>query len=288
MATKTKTKTKETKKARARSAPRLVRKIERRCESDFRIDCGRLLDCATWREVVPVICARKGSSVKDKNVREYNGKPLLQSAIERALDAFGLCFVSTDSEEYAEKARSWGAFVPFIEQEICSRDMVSAQLFNFVEKTKLACHVDFNRILIAQMQCTSPNTSVETLTETVRVAASNIPALDNYMRVAFVAASAYELTNKANAIFTEKFDAVRTFSQRIDCSPIDTPRQKLPKLYGLTGGLFVVPARQIFQLGINGLSVFAGGATTNTRFFFHVADEREALDIDRAADFLKK
>jgi CMP-N,N'-diacetyllegionaminic acid synthase len=63
------------------------------------------------------ICARGGSAgVPGKNIRPLCGKPLIGWTIEQALAskiADGV-FVSTDSEDIARVARSFGAQVPFL------------------------------------------------------------------------------------------------------------------------------------------------------------------------------
>ena len=53
-----------------------------------------------------VITVRKGSSLKDKNIRPYKeGKCLLQICIEKALKVFDRVTVLADDEDYCEKAR---------------------------------------------------------------------------------------------------------------------------------------------------------------------------------------
>lgn len=64
-----------------------------------------------------IIPARSGSKrVKDKNIRDLNGKPLMAYTIEAAVDSgvFSRVMVSTDSTRYAEIAVRYGAEVPFI------------------------------------------------------------------------------------------------------------------------------------------------------------------------------
>ncbi len=68
-------------------------------------------------EILALIPARSGSkSVPDKNIRMIAGKPMLAWSIGHALGAGHITrvIVSTDSEEYAEIARKYGAEVPFI------------------------------------------------------------------------------------------------------------------------------------------------------------------------------
>ena len=66
---------------------------------------------------VACIFARAGSKgVPNKNIKTFNGKPLISWTIELALKLKQIneVFVSTDSEEIAEIARMAGATIPFI------------------------------------------------------------------------------------------------------------------------------------------------------------------------------
>ena len=66
---------------------------------------------------IAIIPARSGSKgLKDKNIKELNGKPLMAYTIEAALESgvFDCVHVSTDSEKYAEIGRKFGADVPFL------------------------------------------------------------------------------------------------------------------------------------------------------------------------------
>lgn len=69
------------------------------------------------KEILAIIPARSGSkSVKDKNIRLINGKPMLAYSIEHAkrAECISRIIVSTDSEAYAQIAREYGAEVPFL------------------------------------------------------------------------------------------------------------------------------------------------------------------------------
>ena len=76
-----------------------------------------------------IIPARSGSKgLKDKNIKNLNGKPLLGYSVEAALNShvFDTVMVSTDSERYAEVARQCGAEVPFLRSEFTSSDSASS------------------------------------------------------------------------------------------------------------------------------------------------------------------
>ena len=76
-----------------------------------------------------VITARSGSKgLKDKNIKLLNGYPLIAYTIWAAQKSgmFQEIFVSTDSGQYAEIARQYGANVPFLRSEELSGDHASS------------------------------------------------------------------------------------------------------------------------------------------------------------------
>lgn len=78
---------------------------------------------------IAIIPARSGSKgLKDKNIKLLNGKPLMAYTIEAALKSaqFDEVMVSTDSEKYAEIAKSFGAKVPFLRSAETSTDKASS------------------------------------------------------------------------------------------------------------------------------------------------------------------
>lgn len=74
-----------------------------------------------------VIPARGDSKrIPRKNIKEFNGKPMIAYSIEAALESgcFERVIVSTDDEEIAEVAKSYGAEIPFMRPEELSNDYV--------------------------------------------------------------------------------------------------------------------------------------------------------------------
>jgi pseudaminic acid cytidylyltransferase len=72
-----------------------------------------------------VIPARGGSKrIPRKNIKEFNGKPIIAYSIEKALrsECFGQVIVSTDDEEIANISKKYGATVPFIRPKGISDD----------------------------------------------------------------------------------------------------------------------------------------------------------------------
>lgn len=78
---------------------------------------------------IAIIPARSGSKgLKDKNIKELYGKPLMAYSIEAAYrsDQFDEVMVSTDSEQYAEIARKYGAEIPFLRSAATAGDTASS------------------------------------------------------------------------------------------------------------------------------------------------------------------
>lgn len=72
-----------------------------------------------------VITARGGSKrIPRKNMREFCGKPIIAYSIEAALESklFDEVMVSTDDEDIAQVAKSYGAKVPFMRSAETSND----------------------------------------------------------------------------------------------------------------------------------------------------------------------
>jgi pseudaminic acid cytidylyltransferase len=72
-----------------------------------------------------MIPARGGSKrIPRKNIKVFNGKPIIAYSIEAALESncFDQVIVSTDDNEIAEVAKTYGAKVPFIRPSELSND----------------------------------------------------------------------------------------------------------------------------------------------------------------------
>lgn len=118
--------------------------------------------------IIPARCGSKG--IKDKNIKELCGKPLIAYTIEAALDSgcFDEVMVSTDSGYYAEIARKCGAKVPFLRSKemasdtASSWDMVQEVLDGYVSKGH-----SFNSFCL--LQPTSPLRSASDIAEAYRL-----------------------------------------------------------------------------------------------------------------------
>lgn len=77
------------------------------------------------KKSIAIITARGGSKrIPKKNIRDFNGMPIIAYSIKAALDSnvFDEVMVSTDSKEIADIAIAYGAKVPFFRSEATSGD----------------------------------------------------------------------------------------------------------------------------------------------------------------------
>jgi len=89
-------------------------------------------------KILAVIPARSGSKgIKDKNIKNLNGKPLIAYTIEESIRSriFEDVIVSTDSEKYKKIAEGYGAWVPFLREKKLAED--TANTIDVVEDVLL-------------------------------------------------------------------------------------------------------------------------------------------------------
>lgn len=109
-------------------------------------------------KVLAIIPARSGSKgLPNKNIKELKGKPMIAYTIEAAKKSkiFETILVSTDSLEYADIAKQYGAEVPFLREANCADDnsKISDVIINILQKyEKLGKQFDYFMLL----QPTSP------------------------------------------------------------------------------------------------------------------------------------
>lgn len=104
-----------------------------------------------------IIPVRSGSvGLKDKNIRLLGGKPLVAWAIEAAKKSklVDKVIVDTDSEKYAEIARSFGAETPFMRPPDLAEDVptedVLTHAFNELDRA------GYTSDIMVCLQCTTP------------------------------------------------------------------------------------------------------------------------------------
>lgn len=212
----------------------------------------------------PVITVRKGSSLKDKNIRPYkDGKNLLQICVEKALKVFGSVTVLADDEHYCELAKSYGAEVPYLDEKVEGNEDVTVRL----KRWKDRCDINGRIILI---QCTSPNLSIESMGKM-----RDMSKEADYKEVIVTTVVYDDVKHSALLLFDEE---EKYMKQAISGDPqISRPRQELKTLYHYNGAMTSFACSQLSKE-----SLFDDGDLKPC-----MIEKWEGLDIDTIEQFIK-
>lgn len=125
---------------------------------------------------IAIIPARSGSKgLKDKNIIDLCGKPLIEYSIEAALKAgcFDRVIVSTDSEKYGKIAISAGAEVMYRGEELSNDKATTYDVLKDL-LSRVDCNIDYFVLL----QPTSPLRNAEHVLEAIRKFEDNFERFD--------------------------------------------------------------------------------------------------------------
>ncbi len=215
---------------------------------------------------IAIIPARSGSKgLKNKNIKELCGKPLIAYSIEAALNSqiFDEVYVSTDSEEYAKIAIEYGASAPFLRSQITSTDKASSW---DVVREALEQYEKVNRYfdMVTLLQPTTPLRKAEDIT------------------------NAYQLyrEKKANAIvsvcevdhsplWSNTLPEDLSLGNFIRKEVSELPRQELQAYYRINGGIYMVSVDYFRQTD----NIYSSAC------FAYVMDKKHSVDIDDEFDF---
>jgi N-acylneuraminate cytidylyltransferase len=122
---------------------------------------------------VAIIPARGGSKrIPRKNIKDFCGKPIIVYSIEAAIKSkcFDRIIVSTDDQEIASVAKSFGAEVPFIRPQDISNDYASTLdvMAHAINKINLQKHTK-----VCCIYATAPLISSEKISEGLSIISSS-------------------------------------------------------------------------------------------------------------------
>lgn len=126
---------------------------------------------------IAIITARSGSKgLKDKNIIDFCGKPLMAYSIEAAIQSgvFSRVIVSTDSEHYAEISRQYGAEVMMRGEALSNDKATTFMVLEDILKNKLTEKIDYFVLL----QPTSPLRNASHIKEAVTKFENKIDVFD--------------------------------------------------------------------------------------------------------------
>lgn len=194
---------------------------------------------------VALIPARSGSkSIPHKNIREFAGKPLIAHSIEqaRACPAVQRVIVSTDSEEYARIARSFGAEVPFLRPaEISTDTATDLEVFQHA----LRWFADTEGVVpgaLVHLRPTHPNRTPADIARAVELLAQH-PEWDSVRSVVPAPEPPFKMW------FLDASGELRPVVKTDIPEAHSRPRQTLPPAFLQNACVDVIRARTILELG---------------------------------------
>ena len=194
--------------------------------------------------VLALIPARSGSkSIPHKNIKEVGGKPLLAWSIEHARSARSVSriVVSTDSEEYAQIARDFGAETPFLRPtEYARDDSTDLEVFQHALQW-LKESEGYEPDICVHLRPTCPVRSVGMIDEIVDILASN-PTLHSVRTVTEVLHPPFKMWYREADGLLKPVAPLDEVSE-----PWNRPRQVLPTTYLQTANVDAVRTRVITQ-----------------------------------------
>ncbi len=215
---------------------------------------------------IAIITARSGSKgLKNKNIKELNGKPLLAYTIKAATESelFDEIMVSTDSEKYAEIARNYKANVPFLRSETNSNDKAGSWevILEVLEKYfELGKTYDS----VCLLQPTSPLRTAKDIVGAYKLFDSK--QADSVTSVCEVDHSPLWTMTLPDSL------SMREFRKQ----SIEKPRQQLPTYYRLNGAIYI---RKI-KYDNNSIKIL------DSNEFAYIMPREHSVDIDTELDFV--
>lgn len=222
-------------------------------------------------EVLAIVPARGGSKgIPGKNIKLLDGYPLISYSIAAGLRAqfVSRVIVSTDDEEIADIASSWGAEVPFLRPpELAQDDSPDLPVFQHALRW-LSEHENYRPEIIVQLRPTSPLRPVDCVDRAVEALMEN-PLVDSVRAVVPSGQNPYKMW------LLDETRAMKPLLAGASPEPYNNSRQMLPPTYWQTGHVDV--ARYATIMDKNSMS----GETIRPL----VLESAYTLDIDTDNDW---
>lgn len=196
----------------------------------------------TKKKALVLIPARGGSkSIPRKNIKLLNGIPLLAYSILAGRDAEWVdrVIVSTDDDEIADIARSWGAEVPFLRPAELAGDHVTDLPVFLHALAWLGEKEKYEPEIVVQLRPTTPLRPRGLVDEAV-VLLQNNPWADSVRAVATAGQNPYKMWR------IEQGKLVPLLLS-IEHEAYNMPRQSLPSVFWQTGHIDVIRRRTILE-----------------------------------------
>lgn len=214
------------------------------------------------------VCARGGSKgIKNKNIRDLHGKPLIAYSILQAKESrhFDAIAVSSDSLEILDAAAAWGADYLIQRPDELATDQAAKlpAICHCVLEAERAAGTTFE--VIVDLDATSPLRLADDIVQCVQLLESR--GISNVITGTPARRSPYfnlvELDQNGFATLSKKLER-----------PV-VRRQDGPKCYDMNASVYVWRRD----------ALFSGATVFNPDTLIHVMPEERSIDIDSELDF---
>lgn len=215
-------------------------------------------------EILALIPARSGSKgIKDKNIIDLNGKPLIDYTIKAALNSKYIkkdnIWCSTDSQKIANIAEKAGALIPFLRPEKLAEDESSSiSVAKNAIKWADNNNIEFTHLLL--LQPTSPLRTAEDIDNSIEIMKKE--DCDSVISVTKPDIMPFHMKFMNNG---ELIDYTEETYNR---------RQDMPDIYGVNGAIYLTNVQVI-----DVYEDFYGEKSMG-----YIMDRKNSIDIDEPFD----
>jgi CMP-N,N'-diacetyllegionaminic acid synthase len=218
------------------------------------------------KQILGIIPARSGSKgIKNKNIADLNGHPLIYYTIKEALKStmLGRTVVSTDSPKIAEISRSFDAEVPYLRPEHFATDTARTidAVIDILEYLKNS--ENYTPDLITLLQPTAPLRKAGHIDQAINLLLSG---------------SADSLVSLCKLEEPHPYKVKKIVDQNvkpfINGTTSSGPRQLMPEAYRLNGALYIAYTKILYEH-----KSFFG-----SKVMPYIMDANESVNIDTPLD----
>ncbi len=226
-------------------------------------------------KILCVIGARSGSkSIPNKNIRSLAGKPMMAWVIEAAKKSklIDRIILSTDSQEYAEIGRKYGAEAPFLRPADIAGDKALEKEYLIHAATYLQEEENFSADIVIRLQPTCPLQNADDIDKCLQKLIDD-PSADSSMVVAEARQHPYKAMKIVD--LPDGSQTLTSFLNGDTQSLTPSNRQGFEKVY-FRSNIIATRAETLIK----------HKSQSGNKVAFHIIPQERSLDIDNEIDFI--
>lgn len=231
------------------------------------------MDKGSDLKVLGVVGARSGSrSIPHKNIQLLCGKPLMAWIIEaaKASKYVSRLILSTDSQEYAEVGKKYGAEIPFLRPTELAKDSVPDFDFLYHAATWMRDNAGFQADIILRLPPTTPLCKPESIDACIELLINN-PEANSSRTVTIASKHPYKLWRTEGKylkpFLSEEYTGLKDAH--------NLPRQSFPAAFS-----------HVDVIALRWDTLVNKKAMAGDKILFHEIPRSDAIDIDTEIDFM--